>query len=81
VSYWEFLNGRQRWKTEESVKIREFIDNYKEGLKIIDSYIPKNEKKKVDCIRWGGHRLQSVFITLKCGYEAKELYFKKVKKN
>jgi len=35
------------WKTEEPLKMRKFIDNYKDGLKITDFYVPKNDKTKL----------------------------------
>jgi len=62
------------WKTKESIKIRKFIDNYKEGLKLIDFYVPKNEKIKLVVLD-GQQRLQSLFIALRGSYNGKELYF------
>jgi len=62
------------WKTKEPIKIRKFIDNYKEGLKIIDFYVPKNEKIKLIVLD-GQQRLQSLFIALRGSYNGKELYF------
>lgn len=62
------------WKTKEPVKIRKFIDNYKEGLKLIDFYVPKNEKIKLVVLD-GQQRLQSLLIALKGSYNGKELYF------
>ena len=62
------------WKTKEPIKIRKFIDNYKEGLKLIDFYVPKNEKIKLIVLD-GQQRLQSLFIALRGSYNGKELYF------
>lgn len=62
------------WKTKEPIKIRKFIDNYKEGLKLVDFYVPKNEKIKLIVLD-GQQRLQSLFIALKGSYNGKELYF------
>jgi len=62
------------WKTKEPIKIRKFIDNYKEGLKLIDFYVPKNEKIKLIVLD-GQQRLQSLFIALRGGYNGRELYF------
>lgn len=60
------------WKTKEPVKMRKFIDNYKDGLKLID--VPKNKKIKLIVLD-GQQRLQSLFIALKGSYNGKELYF------
>lgn len=62
------------WKTKEPIKIRKFIDNYKEGLKLIDFYVPKNERIKLIVLD-GQQRLQSLFIALRGSYNGKELYF------
>jgi uncharacterized protein with ParB-like and HNH nuclease domain len=62
------------WKTKEPIKIRKFIDNYKEGLKLIDFYVPKNEKIKLVVLD-GQQRLQSLFIALRGSYNGKELCF------
>jgi len=62
------------WKTKEPVKMRKFIDNYKDGLKLIDFYVPKNEKIKLIVLD-GQQRLQSLFIALRGSYNGKELYF------
>jgi len=62
------------WKTKEPIKIRKFIDNYKEGLKLIDFYVPKNEKIKLIVLD-SQQRLQSLFIALRGGYNGRELYF------
>jgi|Deesub1362B_J571_1020462.scaffolds.fasta_scaffold01718_5 uncharacterized protein with ParB-like and HNH nuclease domain len=62
------------WKTKEPVKIRKFIDNYKDGLKLTDFYIPKNEKIKL-LVLDGQQRLQSLFIALRGSYNGDELYF------
>ncbi len=62
------------WKTKEPIKIRKFIDNYKEGLKLVDFYVPKNEKIKLIVLD-GQQRLQSLFIALRGSYNGKELYF------
>ena len=62
------------WKTKEPVKMRKFIDNYKDGLKITDFYIPKNDKIKL-LVLDGQQRLQSLFIALRGSYNGEELYF------
>ena len=62
------------WKTKEPIKIRKFIDNYNDGLKLIDFYVPKNKKIKLIVLD-GQQRLQSLFIALRGSYNRKELYF------
>jgi len=62
------------WKTKEPVKMRKFIDNYKDGLRLIDFYVPKNNKIKL-LVLDGQQRLQSLFIALKGSYNGEELYF------
>lgn len=62
------------WRTKEAIKMRKFVDNYKEGLKFTDFYVPKNNKIKL-LVLDGQQRLQSLFIALKGSYNGKELYF------
>lgn len=62
------------WKTKEPVKMRKFIDNYKDGLRLIDFYVPKNNKIKL-LVLDGQQRLQSLFIALRGSYNVEELYF------
>jgi len=62
------------WETKEPVKMRKFIDNYKDGLKLTDFYVPKNNKIKL-LVLDGQQRLQSLFIALKGSYNGDELYF------
>ena len=54
--------------------MRKFIDNYKDGLKLIDFYVPKNKKIKLIVLD-GQQRLHSLFIALRGSYNGKELYF------
>lgn len=62
------------WKTKSKIKHRKFIDNYRNGIKIIDFYIPENDKIKM-LVLDGQQRLQSLFIGLKGSYNKKELFF------
>ncbi len=62
------------WKTKEPVKMRRFIDNYSENLKLLSFYVPKNKKMKLIVLD-GQQRLQSLFIALSGSYDGKELYF------
>lgn len=62
------------WRTNSKIRRRKFIDNYKSTLKLIDFYVPEDEKSKL-LVLDGQQRLQSLFIGLRGSYEKKELYF------
>lgn len=61
------------WKTKSLIRRRKFIDNYKNGLKLTDYYVPECNKQKM-LVLDGQQRLQSMFIGLRGSYEGKELY-------
>ena len=61
------------WKTVACVRHRKFIDNYHDGLRLNDFYVPENDKKKC-LVLDGQQRLQSLFIGLCGSYEGRELY-------
>lgn len=62
------------WKTKESLKVRKFIDNYRDGLKFTDFYVPKDDKIKLVVLD-GQQRLQSLYIALGGSFNGKEMYF------
>lgn len=62
------------WKTNESVKYRKFIDNWKDTIRLTDFYVPNHNGAKM-LVLDGQQRLQSLFIGLKGSYNGKELYF------
>jgi hypothetical protein len=62
------------WKTKSSIRRRKFIDNYREGTKLSDFYVPEDTKKKC-LVLDGQQRLQSLFIGLCGSYDGKELHF------
>jgi uncharacterized protein with ParB-like and HNH nuclease domain len=68
------INTLLIWKTKAQVKIRKFIDNYTDEIRLTDFYVPKNEKAKLVVLD-GQQRLQSLFIALKGSYNGEELYF------
>src|SRR5689334_18343957 len=49
------------WKTKSRIRHRKFIDNYKYTIKLVDFYVPENEKTKL-LVLDGQQRLQSLFI-------------------
>jgi hypothetical protein len=61
------------WKTRSEIKHRKFIDNWHEGLKLKDFYVPENDNQKM-LVLDGQQRLQSLFIGLKGSHSRKELY-------
>ena len=60
------------WKTKHNIKRRRFIDNYIEGIKLSQLYMPEDNKTKM-LVLDGQQRLQSLFIGLKGSYYGKEL--------
>jgi uncharacterized protein with ParB-like and HNH nuclease domain len=68
------INTLLIWKTKAPVKTRKFIDNYSDGIKLTDFYVPKNERTKLVVLD-GQQRMQSLFIALKGSYNGDELYF------
>lgn len=62
------------WKTTSGIRRRKFIDNWKEGLRLSDFYVPEDARKKY-LVLDGQQRLQSFFIGLRGSFEGKELCF------
>ncbi len=62
------------WRTTSSIKVRKFIDNWVDGLKLTQFNVPENIKPK-NLVLDGQQRLQSLFIGLKGSFNGKELYF------
>lgn len=65
------------WRTDESLKIRRFIDHYHDKLNLTDFYISSTDtkKKKKMVVLDGQQRLQAFYVALKGSYNRKELYF------
>lgn len=61
------------WRSQDKIKLRSFIKNFKDSLKITDFFQPINDKEK-HLVLDGQQRLQSLFIGLKGSYNKKELY-------
>jgi hypothetical protein len=62
------------WKTRSTIRRRKFIDNYHEGIRLTDFYVPEDDKKKC-LVLDGQQRLQSLYIGLCGSYQGRELYF------
>jgi len=55
------------WRSQDKIKLRSFIQNFKDSLKITDFFQPINDKEK-HLVLDGQQRLQSLFIGLKGSY-------------
>lgn len=62
------------WKNKSKIRYRKFIDNYRKGMSLKDSYLPQDEKRK-NLVLDGQQRLQSLFIGLNGSYDSKQMYF------
>jgi hypothetical protein len=62
------------WKTTSDIRRRKFIDNWKDGLRLTDFYVPSDNKRKC-LVLDGQQRLQSLFIGLYGSFDNKELHF------
>jgi len=61
------------WRSADEIKLRSFIQNFKDSLKITDFFQPINNGEK-HLVLDGQQRLQSLYIGLKGSYNKKELY-------
>lgn len=61
------------WKTKSKIRRRRFIDIYRSDLKLVDFYVPEDERVKL-LVLDGQQRLQSLFIGLRGSYDKKELF-------
>ena len=61
------------WKTDQKVKFRRFVSEYKKGSSVLKNYEAANSEQKL-LVLDGQQRLQSLFIALKGTYDKKELY-------
>ena len=61
------------WRSNDQIKVRSFIQNYSNDLKITDFFQPLTRNEK-HLVLDGQQRLQSLFIGLKGSYNKKELY-------
>lgn len=62
------------WKTQSSIRRREFIKNWSDGLSLSNFFVPENDDRKC-LVLDGQQRLQSLFIGLCGSFDSKELYF------
>ncbi len=65
------------WKTRDDIQVRRFVEDYKDGMNIKDTYIKSSElvdKEKI-LVLDGQQRLQTLYTALKGTYQGKELYF------
>jgi len=62
------------WKTKSTIRRRKFIDNYRDGIRLTDFYVPEDDRKKC-LVLDGQQRLQSLYIGLCGSYGGRELCF------
>jgi len=65
------------WITKDDIQLRRFIEDYKDGMDIKDTYIKSSEYKDKEktLILDGQQRLQALYIALEGTYNDKEFYF------
>jgi hypothetical protein len=65
------------WKTRDDIKLRRFIENYKDNMNVKDTYIKSSEldDKEKTLVLDGQQRLQTLYTALKGTYNGKEMYF------
>ena len=61
------------WKTKSNYRHRKFIDNFHDEIRILDFFVPDNDKPK-SLVLDGQQRLQSLYIGLAGSYNGRELY-------
>jgi hypothetical protein len=65
------------WITRDDIRLRNFIENYRDDIEIKDFYVKTNEFKnrKKTLVLDGQQRLQALYIAIKGTYNNKEFYF------
>jgi len=61
------------WKTKAAIRRRKFIDNWRDGMRVSEYYVPEDENRKV-LVLDGQQRLQSLYIGLYGSFNGRELY-------
>ena len=64
------------WKTRDDIQLRRFIEDYKDGMNIKDTYVKSTEldDKEKTLVLDGQQRLQTLYMALKGTYNSKEMY-------
>ncbi|MDA8405241.1 MAG: DUF262 domain-containing protein [Deltaproteobacteria bacterium] len=65
------------WKTRDDIQKRKFIEDYKDGGDVKDTYFKSSEYQDTEktFVLDGQQRLQALYLALKGTYNGKELYF------
>lgn len=65
------------WKTRDDIQVRRFVEYYRDGMNIKDTYVKSTElaDKEKTLVLDGQQRLQTLYTALKGTYNGKELYF------
>ncbi len=61
------------WKNKSNIRMRRFIEHWKDGLNLLNFYEPNNTNEKM-LVLDGQQRMQSLFIGLKGSHNGKQLY-------
>jgi hypothetical protein len=65
------------WKTRDDIQVRKFVEDYKDGMNVKDTYIKSTElaDKEKTLVLDGQQRLQTLYTALKGTYNGQEMYF------
>jgi len=65
------------WITKDDIQLRRFIEDYKDGMDIKDTYVKSSEYKNKEktLVLDGQQRLHTLYIALKGTYNNEEFYF------
>lgn len=65
------------WVTRDDIQIRRFVDYYRDGMNIKETYLKSSEyrDKEKTLVLDGQQRLQTLYMALKGSYNGRELYF------
>lgn len=65
------------WRTRDDIQVRRFVEDYKDGMNIKDTYMKSSElaDEEKTLVLDGQQRLQTLYTALKGTYQGKELYF------
>ena len=61
------------WKTKGAIRRRTFIDNWRDGMRLSEYYVPEDAHRKCRVLD-GQQRLQSLYIGLYGSFNGRELY-------
>lgn len=65
------------WITRDDIQVRRFVDDYRDGMNIKDTYLRSSEyeDREKTLVLDGQQRLQTLYMAMKGSYNGRELYF------